>query len=112
IAAMTALVNALNDPARGITRSTGRMDRSPGTWPSFVLKIGVRWPATGTVLAASLNGKSIVIIGGTTGLGLSAAQAFVESGASVIIVGRDKDNAERALLKLGEKRARSVVGDA
>lgn len=61
--------------------------------------------------ATPLNGKSIVIVGGTTGLGFSAARAFVESGASVLIVGRDAGNAERAVRELGE-RVRSVIGDA
>ncbi len=64
------------------------------------------------MLAAPLHGKSIVIVGGTTGLGLSAAHAFVRSGASLIIVGRDAGKAERAVLELGETNVRSVIGDA
>ena len=35
-----------------------------------------------------LAGKSLVIIGGTTGLGLSAARTFVREGARVVVVGR------------------------
>ena len=38
----------------------------------------------------SLANKSLVIIGGTTGLGLSAAKAFIESGAYVIVVAEMK----------------------
>ena len=30
---------------------------------------------------SALSGKSLVVIGGTTGLGLSAARVFVEAGA-------------------------------
>ncbi|WP_046247409.1 hypothetical protein [Hymenobacter terrenus] len=33
-----------------------------------------------------LSGKKIVVVGGTTGLGLSAAQAFVAEGAAVIFM--------------------------
>ena len=44
----------------------------------------------------SLQTKVIVIIGGTTGLGLSAAQAFVTAGAKVVVVGRNPENAAEA----------------
>jgi NAD(P)-dependent dehydrogenase (short-subunit alcohol dehydrogenase family) len=47
-----------------------------------------------------LTGKIIVVIGGTSGLGLSAARAFVKEGARVVVVGRNRDKvrgAERAL---------------
>lgn len=49
----------------------------------------------------ALNGKSLVIIGGTTGLGLSAASAFVTSGARVVIVGRKPGQVEAAQHQLG-----------
>lgn len=61
--------------------------------------------------AAPLQDKSIVVIGGTTGLGFSAARAFLESGASVVIVGRDAEHADQAVRDLGGK-VRSLVGDA
>ena len=51
------------------------------------------------------------MVGGTTGLGLSAAKAFAAAGASVIIVGRNADSAREALAALGTK-GRAVVGDA
>jgi NAD(P)-dependent dehydrogenase (short-subunit alcohol dehydrogenase family) len=38
----------------------------------------------------ALENKAIVIIGGTSGLGLSAAKAFVGAGAKVVVVGRDE----------------------
>ena len=40
--------------------------------------------------------KKIVIIGGTAGIGLSAAKAFVRRGAKVVSVGRDPVNNEHA----------------
>lgn len=49
----------------------------------------------------SLAGKSIVIIGGTSGLGLSAAKAFVSAGAKIVIVGKDAEKLERAKNELG-----------
>lgn len=58
-----------------------------------------------------LADKSIVIVGGTTGMGLSAAKACIAEGASVVIVGRNKANAAQAREVLGES-ARPVVGDA
>lgn len=58
-----------------------------------------------------LTNKRIVIIGGTTGIGLSAALAFVKEGAQVVMVGRDEENVKLAKQNLGEQ-AISVVGDA
>lgn len=59
-----------------------------------------------------MNGKSIVIIGGTGGLGLSAARAFVARGARVVVVGRDPDDAATAIAQLGEDDAAELIGDA
>ncbi len=61
--------------------------------------------------AALLAGKTIVVVGGTTGLGLSSARAFVNAGAAVVVVGRKAETAEAAQLELGAS-ARSFVGDA
>lgn len=54
----------------------------------------------------NLDKKSIVVIGGTSGLGLSAARAFLETGARVVIVGRDPAKVEAAEKELG----RNVIG--
>lgn len=58
-----------------------------------------------------LNGKNIVIIGGTTGLGLSAAKAFIANGANVVVVGRNQQSAEAAGIELGG-HAIALSGDA
>jgi NAD(P)-dependent dehydrogenase (short-subunit alcohol dehydrogenase family) len=50
----------------------------------------------------ALSGKSLVVIGGTTGIGLSAARAFIENGARVIVVGRKPENAKAAQKSLGK----------
>ena len=55
--------------------------------------------------------KKIVVIGGTTGLGLSAARAFVAEGASVIVVGRDAENGRIAEEQLGANGI-AMAGDA
>ncbi|HEV8692704.1 MAG TPA: SDR family oxidoreductase, partial [Lysobacter sp.] len=49
----------------------------------------------------TLAGKSLVIIGGTSGLGLSAAKALVAAGAKVVVVGRDEERVETAEKALG-----------
>jgi NAD(P)-dependent dehydrogenase (short-subunit alcohol dehydrogenase family) len=49
-----------------------------------------------------LQDKSIVIIGGTAGLGLSAAQACAAQGASLVLVGRSASSCEQAQTLLGD----------
>jgi NAD(P)-dependent dehydrogenase (short-subunit alcohol dehydrogenase family) len=52
---------------------------------------------------STLAGKSLVIIGGTSGLGLSAAKAFAVAGAKVVVVGRDQDKVAAAEQELAGK---------
>jgi NAD(P)-dependent dehydrogenase (short-subunit alcohol dehydrogenase family) len=58
-----------------------------------------------------LKNKNIVIIGGTTGLGLSAAKTFVENGANVVVVGRNQGSAIHAKSLLGDN-AEAIIADA
>jgi NAD(P)-dependent dehydrogenase (short-subunit alcohol dehydrogenase family) len=58
-----------------------------------------------------LEAKKIVIIGGTTGLGLSAAKAFIAGGAKVVVVGRNMESVATAKEILGN-HATVVSGDA
>jgi NAD(P)-dependent dehydrogenase (short-subunit alcohol dehydrogenase family) len=58
-----------------------------------------------------LKNKNIVIIGGTTGLGLSAANAFVANEANVVVVGRNEASVAEAKIVLGN-RAEAISGDA
>ncbi|MFT7035713.1 MAG: NAD(P)-dependent dehydrogenase (short-subunit alcohol dehydrogenase family) [Cyclobacteriaceae bacterium] len=58
-----------------------------------------------------LKDKNLVIIGGTTGLGLSAAKAFVTAGAKVVVVGRSQDSCSSAASELGINGA-VIVGNA
>ncbi|MDX2045875.1 MAG: SDR family oxidoreductase [Chitinophagaceae bacterium] len=53
------------------------------------------------MLFKMLQGKCIVIIGGTTGMGLSAAKAFADKGANLVVVGYDTESCEAAAKELG-----------
>jgi NAD(P)-dependent dehydrogenase (short-subunit alcohol dehydrogenase family) len=58
-----------------------------------------------------LINKGIVVIGGTSGLGLSAALAFIREGAKVVVVGRNDTTGDEACKILGVN-ARVLIGDA
>lgn len=61
--------------------------------------------------ALPLRGRSIVIVGGTSGLGLAAARACTAAGATVVVVGRQPGKCAAAEQELGAA-CRSVTGDA
>jgi NAD(P)-dependent dehydrogenase (short-subunit alcohol dehydrogenase family) len=58
-----------------------------------------------------LQNKNIVIIGGTTGLGLSAAKTFIANGANLVVVGRSEESVAEAQKVLGNN-AIAISGDA
>jgi NAD(P)-dependent dehydrogenase (short-subunit alcohol dehydrogenase family) len=63
-------------------------------------------------MSPSLQDQVVVVIGGTTGLGLSAARACLEAGArGVVVTGRSAESAAAAGEALGA-RAAAHVGDA
>ncbi len=57
-----------------------------------------------------LTNKKIVIIGGTTGMGLATAQAFVANGAQIVVVGRDAESCESVQAQL--KNCLSLAANA
>ena len=57
-----------------------------------------------------LEGKTAVITGGASGIGLATAKRFVAEGAFVYIFGRRQDVLDAALAELGEE-ARGIRGD-
>ncbi len=58
-----------------------------------------------------IQGRVIVVMGGTTGLGLSAARALVAHGAQVVVCSRSEANVAAALAELGPQAA-GWAGDA
>jgi NAD(P)-dependent dehydrogenase (short-subunit alcohol dehydrogenase family) len=63
------------------------------------------------IMLRSLKNKNIVVIGGTSGIGLSAAIAFVENGAHVVVVGKD-DSLLVDAKKTFASMAEVITGDA
>jgi NAD(P)-dependent dehydrogenase (short-subunit alcohol dehydrogenase family) len=59
---------------------------------------------------SKLNGKTAVITGGSSGIGLATAQTFIKEGAKVIITGRKQETIDEAIALLGEN-AFGVRGD-
>jgi NAD(P)-dependent dehydrogenase (short-subunit alcohol dehydrogenase family) len=60
----------------------------------------------------ALAEKVIVIVGGTSGLGLSAARACAAEGARLVLIGRDHDSTAAAVESVGAASARAFIGDA
>lgn len=59
----------------------------------------------------SFEGKTIVITGGTQGIGFAVATQCVELGGKVVLIGRNKEKAEAACEKLGKDRASYYLCD-
>lgn len=57
-----------------------------------------------------LNQQTIVIVGGSSGIGLATAKAAYAEGASIVIVGRSKDRLNQARTEIG-KGVRGVKAD-
>ena len=50
----------------------------------------------------SLNGKTVVVTGGSMGIGEAIARAFCDAGANVAVVSRDLERSEAARQRLGQ----------
>ncbi|WP_421939864.1 SDR family oxidoreductase [Pedobacter sp.] len=57
------------------------------------------------------NNKNVVITGGTTGIGLATAKAFVSAGANVWITGRNAVNLEKASAEINDPRLQTIISD-
>ena len=62
------------------------------------------------MIVALLKGKTAVITGGSTGIGLATAKRFVEEGAYVFINGRSQAELDAAIKEIGEN-VTGVQGD-
>lgn len=49
-----------------------------------------------------LKGKTAIVTGGTSGIGFSTAQAFLEKGAKVVVAGRNAERGEKAVEELSK----------
>lgn len=58
-----------------------------------------------------LDGKTAVVTGGGTGIGLASAVRLADEGAYVFITGRRKDVLDKAVEAIGAARVTAVVGD-
>lgn len=61
-------------------------------------------------MTSRFQNKVVVVTGGTSGIGLAAAKAFSEEGASVFVTGRRQDALDAAVKAIGG-RATGVRGD-
>ncbi|MFE9680934.1 SDR family NAD(P)-dependent oxidoreductase [Streptomyces sp. NPDC006285] len=58
-----------------------------------------------------LEGKTAVVTGGSTGIGLASAVRLADEGAYVFVTGRREAELEAAVKTIGTDRATAVVGD-
>lgn len=59
----------------------------------------------------SLTNKNVVITGGSTGIGLATAKAFIYAGANVLITGRSASNLQKAAEDINSPKLKTVVSD-
>lgn len=58
----------------------------------------------------SVQNKSVIITGGTSGIGLSAAIMLAAAGARIMVVGNNKNKLEKALSQIKQKATAGVFG--
>ena len=63
-----------------------------------------------TKIMGKLEGKTAVITGGTSGIGLASAQEFIDNGAKVVLFGRGQEGLDAAVNQLGSN-SYGVKGD-
>ncbi len=59
----------------------------------------------------NFTNKNVVITGGSTGIGLATAKAFISAGANVWITSRNADNLQKANLEINSPKLKTVVSD-
>ena len=59
----------------------------------------------------NFTNKNVVISGGTTGIGLATAKAFINAGANVWITGRSEKNLQKAADEINSTKLKTVVSD-
>ncbi len=56
--------------------------------------------------------KNVLITGGSTGIGLATAKAFINAGANVWITGRNANNLQKAAEEIKSPKLKTIVSDA
>lgn len=59
----------------------------------------------------NLKGKVAIVTGGSSGIGLATAKAFINAGASVWITGRNAHNLQKASEEINNPNLKTVVSD-
>jgi len=59
----------------------------------------------------NFTSKNVVITGGTTGIGLATAKAFINAGANVWITGRNTENLQKAAGEINNPNLKTVLSD-
>ena len=62
-------------------------------------------------LIMDFKNKNVIITGGTSGIGLATAKAFIGAGANVWITGRNADNLQKASKEINSAKLITVVSD-
>ena len=63
------------------------------------------------MIQLNFTNKQVVITGGTTGIGLATAKAFINAGATVWITGRSAGNLEKAATEINSSQLKTLVSD-
>lgn len=59
----------------------------------------------------NFTNKNVVITGGSTGIGLATAKAFINAGANVWITGRSAENLQKAAAEIKSPKLKTLVSD-
>lgn len=86
---------------------------------SFIRAIIQLWRRGGIVNASiwlldqnnSLDGKRVLVTGGSLGIGYAIAKRFVDSGASVIVTGRNEKDLQEAASRISSDRLHWLIWD-
>lgn len=84
---------------------------SPARAIPAIALAAARKPVNFPPVQSGLADRSILVMGGTSGIGVAVARSLTEDGAKVVCVGRDEATGEVARKTLGS-RARVITGDA